>query len=68
MDDAPIDLRPIFRSEWPSYGPDWDAAIEMGVDIAALERNLALTPEQRLVRLQKAIHAIAVLRGGLVRG
>lgn len=65
MDDAPIDLRPIFRSEWPSYGPDWDAAIEMGVDVAELERNLALTPEQRIVQKHRTRQAIELLRAGL---
>lgn len=35
----------------PSYGPAWDAAIEFGVDVTLLERNLALTPSERLHQL-----------------
>jgi hypothetical protein len=35
----------------PSYGPAWDAAIEYGVDVTLLERNLTLTPSERLSQL-----------------
>ena len=39
-------------SRLPSYGPDWDAAIEYGIDVSLLEENLALTPTQRIDQLQ----------------
>ncbi|HEY8378639.1 MAG TPA: hypothetical protein VIK91_19230 [Nannocystis sp.] len=65
--DAPIDLRPVFREHWPSYGPDWDRAIDLGIDIAQLERNLSLTPEQRLLNHQSMRRALRSLRAGLVR-
>ncbi|MFY0535951.1 hypothetical protein [Nannocystis pusilla] len=65
--DAPIDLRPVFRAHWPSYGPDWDRAIELGIDVAQLERNLALTPEQRLLNHQRARQAVQLLRAGMKR-
>lgn len=61
MDD-PVDLRPVFRERWPSYGPDWDRAIELGIDVAELERNLSLTPEERLRRFQSRRRAFAFLR------
>ena len=32
----------------PSHGPEWDAAIEMGVDVMMILRNLELSPQQRL--------------------
>jgi hypothetical protein len=32
----------------PSHGPEWDAAIEFGVDVAMILRNLELSPRQRL--------------------
>jgi hypothetical protein len=32
----------------PSYGPEWDAAIEFGVDVTLILHNLELTPQQRL--------------------
>lgn len=49
-----------FPSEWarerlPSHGPDWDAAIEYGIDVSLLLENLALTPGQRLERLQQMV-------------
>lgn len=40
--------------ELPSYGPDWDAAIEAGIDVTMLERNLQLTPAERLRQMQEA--------------
>jgi hypothetical protein len=63
--DAPIDLRPVFRSEWPSYGPAWDRAIEMGIDVAELARNLRLTPEQRIVQQQRALRLAEAVRAGM---
>jgi hypothetical protein len=32
----------------PSSGPAWDAAIEFGIDVTLLERNLQLTPRERM--------------------
>lgn len=31
------------KRAFPSYGPDWDAAIELGIDVSILLENLALT-------------------------
>ncbi len=57
-----------FASEWarerfPSYGPDWDAAIEFGIDVSLLLENLALSPALRLLRLQKTAEFHEILRG-----
>lgn len=65
--DAPIDLRPVFREHWPSYGPDWDRAIELGIDVAQLERNLSLTPEQRLLLHHHRRQLLKLLRAALAR-
>jgi hypothetical protein len=35
----------------PSFGPAWDAAIAYGIDVTLLERNLELTPSERLLQL-----------------
>jgi hypothetical protein len=57
-----LDKREWFRRQ-PSYGPDWDAAIEFGVDVALLEDNLSLTVQQRFeqhlaqLRLDEALRA-----------
>lgn len=64
MDD-PFDLRPVFREHWPSYGPDWDRAIDEGVDIAELERNLALTIEQRILQLDDMLMFLEELQAGM---
>jgi hypothetical protein len=32
----------------PSHGPDWDAALELGVDVMMILRNLELSPRERL--------------------
>lgn len=49
--DDEIDRRVVLR-RLPSYGPDRDAAIEYGIDVAQTELNLALTPEQRILQLE----------------
>ena len=36
----------------PSYGPYWDAAIDFGIDVVLLLRNLELTPTERVQQLQ----------------
>ena len=62
------DAAPIgFPSEWartnfPSYGPGWDAAIAQGIDVSLLLENLELTPAERLRRLQQVVDFHALLR------
>jgi hypothetical protein len=56
-----------FPSEWarrvlPDYGPDWQAAIDFGIDVSLLLENLALTPAERLARLQKVVEFHELLR------
>lgn len=36
-----------------SYGPDWDAAVELGIDVSLLEETLQMTVEERLVALEE---------------
>jgi hypothetical protein len=55
--DDEIDRRVVLR-RLPSYGPDWDAAIEYGID----ELNLALTPEQRILQLEALLRLHDELR------
>jgi hypothetical protein len=42
--DTPIDA----ARSMTSYGPEWDAAIELGVDVAMILHTLGLSPQQRL--------------------
>jgi hypothetical protein len=56
-----IDKRKWMRTQ-PSYGPDWDFAIEFGIDISLIESNLKLSFEERLLQLeamQKMYEALA---------
>jgi hypothetical protein len=41
----------------PDAGPAWRAAYEAGIDMAALEESLRLTPGQRLEKLQRVLDA-----------
>lgn len=46
MFEDDLDKRKWMRLQ-PSYGPDWDAAIEFGVDISLIEHSLSLSFEER---------------------
>lgn len=54
--------RPIAGSCCPSDGPDWDAAIEYGIDVAQTGLNLALTSEQRILQLEALLRLHDELR------
>lgn len=56
------DPRELLRKAFPSYGPDWDAAIDAGVDVSLLEENLRLTPTERLEQLQRMTELYEALR------
>lgn len=46
----------------PSHGSDWDAAIEFGIDVTLIERNLTLTPTERLLQLEDMLATFHALR------
>ena len=60
MDD--LDQREALRRAFPDCGPDWRAAIEYGIDVTLLERNLTLTVEQRLAQLHEMTKLYELLR------
>lgn len=60
-----MDTRQLQRAATPSYGPNWDAAIEAGVDVALLDANAQMTPEQRLEQLQRTLDMLYELRKGM---
>ena len=41
----------------PDAGPEWRAAYEAGIDMAALEENLRLPPEERIEKHQRILDA-----------
>lgn len=47
---------------FPSYGPDWDRAVAMGIDVSLLLENLSLTPGQRLAQLEALLNEVDALR------
>jgi hypothetical protein len=57
-----MDAREMLRQAFPSYGPDWDAAIEQGVDVSLLEENLRLSPTERIEQLQRMTELYEALR------
>jgi hypothetical protein len=61
MHEDELDKRKWHRTR-PSPGPGWDAAVEFGVDVTLLERNLALTLEQRFQQLEEMLALAAALR------
>jgi hypothetical protein len=46
----------------PDAGPAWRAAYEAGCDMAQLEENLRLTPEERLDKHQRKLDEIFARR------
>lgn len=57
-----------WQREQPGYGPAWAAAIELGIDVALLEANLLLTPQERfdqLVQLQRLDDELRAARESL---
>ncbi len=62
---APIDRREVFRAAWPSHGPAWDAAVEAGIDMFQLERNLKLTPGERVAQHQDALEFAEMMRAAV---
>ncbi len=50
------------RAAFPSSGPDWDRAVELGIDVSMLVENLALTPTERLVQLEQLLNETDALR------
>ncbi len=49
-------------SRGPSHGPNWDAAIEFGIDVTLLERNLRLTPTERVLQHQASLRLMLELQ------
>ena len=57
MDLDPLLLTPENLAEQlrERGGPAWRAAIEYGIDVTLLERNLALTPTERMRQHDEAL-------------
>src|SRR4051812_18199211 len=62
MDD--FDQAAMLRAAFPSYGPDWEAAIDYGIDVSILTDFLSLTPEQRTRRLTGSLRSTRISSPG----
>ena len=51
------------RANFPSYGPDWEKAIDYGIDVSLLLRNLELTPTERLQELEGWLELVEEIHG-----
>lgn len=65
--DSPATITDEHRAQieaWLKAHPYGDQD-EYGIDLGSLRRNLALTPTERLIRLQATAHAIQKLKNGM---
>jgi hypothetical protein len=60
--ESSTDVEREQASVLPSSGPAWDAAVAYGIDMKLLMSNLALSPAERLRRLQQTANFHAMLR------
>ncbi|MEM9462741.1 MAG: hypothetical protein AAGF11_51850 [Myxococcota bacterium] len=56
-DGDPIDLtfETLAQLQRERGGPAWRAAVDHGLDVTLLERNMALTPSERLAQHDEAL-------------
>ena len=60
MFEDDLDKRKWMRLQ-QSYGPDWDAAIEFGIDISLIEHALSLSYDERFresLAMTRLAHAL----------
>ncbi len=53
------------RAAFPSHGPGWDAAVDLGIDVSLILENLKLTPTERLAQLETLLNETEALRAEL---
>lgn len=67
MDTNELDRR-VWLRQLPSYGPDWDAAIEFGIDVSLIEENLTKSHAERFresVQMTQFANQLAAARESL---
>jgi hypothetical protein len=58
LDPVDLDYEQLARLQLERAGPAWRAAAEHGIDMLLLERNLELTPAQRMQQLSDALRLV----------
>lgn len=51
MDPAELTFESLAAEQRRRGGPAWREAVDAGLDVTLIERNLALTPDERLEQL-----------------
>jgi len=58
MDPAELTFEALAAEQRERGGPAWRAAVDAGIDVSLTERNLSLTPEERLIQLDAMLQLI----------
>ncbi len=61
-DDDRLGMTDDQWAQWQKYTHGYGEQDENGVDIAAIRRNLRLTPSERLSRLEQAVNSMRKLQ------
>lgn len=58
MDLAELTFESLAAEQRQRGGPAWREAVDAGIDVTLLERNLGLTPDERLEQLDAMLQLI----------
>lgn len=58
MDPAELTFEALAAEQRMNGGPAWRAAVDAGIDVTLTERNLELTPHERLVQLDAMLQLL----------
>lgn len=58
MDPAELTFESLAAEQRRRGGSAWCAAVDAGIDVTLIERNLALTPDERLEQLDAMLKLI----------
>jgi hypothetical protein len=58
MDPAELTFEALAAEQRARGGPEWRAAVDAGIDVTLTERNLALTPDERLMQLDAMLQLV----------
>lgn len=58
MDPAELTFETLATEQRARGGPAWNAAIDAGIDVTLTERNLGLTPDERLEQLDAMLKLV----------
>lgn len=58
MDPAELTFESLAAEQRQRGGPAWRAAVDAGIDVTLIDRNLALSPNERLEQLDAMLQLI----------